>query len=57
VGIVGRPAVVVVDAAVEGVGRPEGAVQRAARHAVGTEEDVERVPDDEWEGDEEPEEG
>jgi len=57
VGIVGRPAVVVVDAAVEGVGRPEGAVQRAARHAVRAEEDVERVPDDEWEGDEEPEEG
>lgn len=57
VGVVGRPAVVVVDAAVEGVGYPEGAVQGAAGHAVWAQEDVERVPDHEGEGDEEPEEG
>lgn len=47
----------IIDRAVEGVGRPERGVQGAAGHAVRAEQDVEGVPDDEGEGEEEPEEG
>lgn len=51
------PAVDVVDLAVELVGRPDGPVQGAAGHGERTQEDVARVPDDEGQGDGEPDEG
>ena len=50
-------AVYVVDLPVEGVGREDGPVQGAAGHGVRAQQDVARVPDDEGEGGEEPEEG
>lgn len=56
-GAEGLEAVDVVDLAVELVGGPEGVVPGAAGHGVGAEEDVAGVPDDEGEGDCEPEEG
>jgi len=53
-GVVSRPAVHVVDGAVEGVGRPDRTVQGAAGHAVRSEDDVARVPGHERQGDDEP---
>lgn len=46
----------VVDGAVEGVWLPD-IVQPALRHRVWSKENVTRVPDYEWEGNKEPEEG
>ena len=53
-GVPCRPAVHVVDGAVEGVGGPDRGVEFAAGHGVGAEEDVEGVPKDEREGEKEP---
>ena len=55
-GVKGLPAVDVVDLAVQLVGRPERPVQPAVLHGVRAAEHVDRVPDDEREGDAEPEE-
>lgn len=55
-GVKGLPAVDVVDLAVELVGRPERPVQPAVLHGVRAAEHVDRVPDDEREGNAEPEE-
>lgn len=53
----GLPAVDVVDLAVELVGRPDGPVEGAAGHGERPQEDVAGVPDDEGQGDGEPDEG
>lgn len=56
-GIKGLPAVDVVDLAVELVGCPDGPVEGAAGHRERSQEDVAGVPDDEGQGDGEPDEG
>ena len=51
-----RKPVDVVYGSIEGIGFPNGGVQRAARHAIGPEEDVASVPKDQRKRYEEPEE-
>jgi hypothetical protein len=52
----GLEAVDVIDLAVELVGRPHGPVEGASRHGERAQEDIARVPDDEGQGDGEPDE-